>query len=120
MDGLAVEGDPDRIQQILLNILANAVKFTPAGGRVTLSADAPTADAACLRVRDSGPGIPSEMQGRIFEPFSQLEGRPAGSDGVGLGLAISRTLARASGGDIAVESVPGDGATFVVSLPRAM
>ena len=120
VDGLAVEGDPDRIQQILMNILANAVKFTPPGGRVTLSADAPTADATCLRVRDSGPGIPSEMQARIFEPFRQLEGRPAGSDGVGLGLAISRTLARASGGDITVESVPGDGATFVVSLPRAM
>jgi signal transduction histidine kinase len=120
VDGLAVEGDPARIHQVLMNILANAVKFTPPGGRVTLSADAPAADTACLRVSDSGPGIPSEMHGRIFEPFSQLEGRPAGSDGVGLGLAISRTLARASGGDITVESVPGDGATFVVSLPRAL
>lgn len=60
------------------------------------------------------------MHGRIFEPFRQLGGRPAGSDGVGLGLAISRTLARASGGDIAVESVPQNDATFVVSLPRAV
>lgn len=119
VDGLAVAGDPDRIQQILTNILANAVKFTPPGGRVTLSADAPGPNAACLRVRDSGPGIPSEMHSRIFEPFSQLDGRPAGSDGVGLGLAISRSLARASGGEISVESEPGDGATFVVSLPRA-
>ena len=120
VDDIAVQGDPDRIQQILMNILANAVKFTPPRGRVTLSADAPTTDAACFRVSDSGPGIPSEMHSRIFEPFSQLEDRPAGSDGVGLGLAISRTLARASGGDIAVESTPGNGSTFVVSLPRAM
>jgi len=119
VDGLAVQGDPDRIQQILMNLLANAVKFTPPGGRVTLSAEAPGPDVAYLRVRDSGPGIPAEMQARIFEPFKQLTGRPAGSDGVGLGLAISRTLARASGGDIRVESVPGDGATFVVSLPQA-
>ena len=118
-DHAAVQGDPERIQQILINILANAVKFTPSGGNVTLSADVPSADLVCLRVKDSGPGIPIEMQGRIFEPFRQLRERPAGSDGVGLGLAISRTLARATGGDVTVESVPGNGATFIVQLPRA-
>ena len=118
-DHAAVQGDPERIQQILINILANAVKFTPSGGSVTLSADVPSADLVCLRVKDSGPGIPIDMQGRIFEPFRQLRERPAGSDGVGLGLAISRTLARATGGDVTVESVPGEGATFIVALPRA-
>ena len=115
----AVQGDPDRIQQILINILANAVKFTPSGGCVTLSADIPGPDVVNLRVKDSGPGIPPEMQSRVFEPFRQLDERPSGSDGVGLGLAISRTLARASGGDVLVESTFGEGATFIVRLPRA-
>ena len=64
-DHAAVQGDPERIQQILINILANAVKFTPSGGNVTLSADVPSADLVCLRVKDSGPGIPIEMQGRL-------------------------------------------------------
>ena len=118
-DHAAVQGDPERVQQILINILANAVKFTPSGGCITVSADVPAADAVTLRVKDSGPGIPVEMQQRIFEPFRQLAERPAGTDGVGLGLAISRTLARASGGDVTVESTPGDGATFIVRLPRA-
>jgi signal transduction histidine kinase len=115
----AVQGDPERIQQILINILANAVKFTPEGGRVTLSAD-PSPDFVHLRVKDSGPGIPREMQSLVFEPFRQLSERPLGSDGVGLGLAISRTLARASGGDVTVQSELGEGATFTVSLPRAI
>ena len=118
-DHIAVQGDPERVQQILINILANAVKFTPSGGRVTLSAEAPAPDAVYLRVSDSGPGIPPELQSSIFEPFRQLRERPPGSDGVGLGLAISRTLARASGGDVTVESVLGAGATFIVKLPRA-
>ena len=115
--GDAVQGDPERIQQILINILANAVKFTPAGGRVTLSSEVPTPAEVCLRIKDSGPGIPADMQSRIFEPFRQL--KEGSSEGVGLGLAISRTLARASGGDVIVESEPGDGATFIVRLPRA-
>lgn len=113
----AVQGDPERIQQIIINILANAVKFTPAGGSVTLSSDVPTPAEVCLRIKDSGPGIPADMQSRIFEPFRQLT--ESSSEGVGLGLAISRTLARASGGDVIVESEPGDGATFIVRLPRA-
>lgn len=118
-DHAAVQGDPDRIQQILINILANAVKFTPSGGCVTLSAEIPGPDVVNLRVKDSGPGIPPEMQSRVFEPFRQLDERPTGRDGVGLGLAISRTLARASGGDVLVESTFGEGATFIVRLPRA-
>jgi protein-histidine pros-kinase len=93
------------------------VKFTPAGGRVTLSSDVAAPGEVCLRIKDSGPGIPADMQSRIFEPFRQL--REGSSEGVGLGLAISRTLARASGGDVSVESEPGDGATFIVRLPRA-
>lgn len=118
-DHLAVQGDPERVQQILINILANAVKFTPPGGRVTLFAETEASDAVQLCVSDSGPGIPPEMLHRIFEPFRQLRERPPGSDGVGLGLAIGRTLARASGGDVTVKSVLGEGATFIVRLPRA-
>ena len=119
-EDLAILADAERLQQILMNILANAVKFTPAGADVVLSASAVGAEAVHLRIRDSGPGIPAAQQNAIFEPFRQLEDRPAGSDGVGLGLAISRTLARASGGDVTVESVPGAGATVVVRLPRSL
>ena len=86
---------------------------------MTLSAEIPGPDVVNLRVKDSGPGIPPEMQSRVFEPFRQLDERPTGRDGVGLGLAISRTLARASGGDVLVESTFGEGATFIVRLPRA-
>ena len=118
-EDLAAHADPERVQQILMNILANAVKFTPPDGRIELSAQACGADSIALRITDSGPGIPPGMQALIFEPFRQLPDRPGGSDGVGLGLAISRTLARASGGDVTVESVVGQGSTFAVTLPRA-
>jgi signal transduction histidine kinase len=114
-------GDSDRVQQILLNLVSNAVKFTPPGGVVTLSADAPEHEAGLLflRVSDTGPGIPAEAQRTIFEPFKQLPGSPKGAEGVGLGLTISRTLSRLAGGDVTVESEPGKGATFTVTMPRA-
>ena len=116
---LAVLADRERAAQVLLNLLVNAVKFTAAGGSVVASVEA---DAAQVRVavRDTGMGIPAAMRERVFEPFVQLEGghtRTAG--GTGLGLAISRDLARAMGGDVLVESVPGEGSTFTLVLPRA-
>lgn len=120
-DDLAIVGDPERLQQILLNLLTNAVKFTPSGGVVTLSgAPSLTNDnVVCLRVRDTGPGIPKEVQSTLFAPFRQLRERNGATDGVGLGLAISRTIARAAGGDITVDSDAGKGATFTVALPRS-
>ncbi|HYC92061.1 MAG TPA: HAMP domain-containing sensor histidine kinase [Thermoanaerobaculia bacterium] len=112
-DGAVLRADPDRLQQILLNLLSNAIKFTPPGGRVSVSC-ARDGERARLRVQDSGIGIPSDQLQRVFEPFVQLE---VDQRGVGLGLAISRELARAMGGELSAESAPGEGAAFILELP---
>src|SRR3954463_12152487 len=111
-------GDRAKVDQILLNILSNAVKFTAAGGSVKVSCNTGDSTAA-IQVTDTGVGIPADKQESIFEPFVQL-GRSLSSahEGVGLGLAISRDLARAMGGDLTVVSEPGAGSTFTLSLPR--
>jgi PAS domain S-box-containing protein len=115
---LTVRGDRERAQQVLINLLTNAIKYTPAGGRVEMDC-APHPDAVAISVRDTGPGIPPEKLETIFEPFVQLTD-PANErpDGVGLGLAISRSLARAMHGDLLVESAPGRGSSFTLVLPR--
>jgi PAS domain S-box-containing protein len=116
--GLCFRGETERVRQILLNLVGNAVKFTPAGGWVVLSC---AADAAWveLRVRDNGMGIPPEEQERIFDPFQQVGRRLSQpQEGVGLGLAISRDLARAMAGDLTVQSAPGEGSVFILRLPR--
>jgi signal transduction histidine kinase len=117
---LAVQGDPTRIQQVLLNLLNNALKFTPAGGTVSTAAQAERG-VVHIHVVDTGIGIPESHLERIFEPFVQVGMAPSGknSSGVGLGLAICRQLARAMGGDLQVSSRLGLGSTFTVSLPRA-
>jgi signal transduction histidine kinase len=116
---LAARADPERLQQVLLNLLTNAIKFTDAGGRIVLSCEAAT-DAVRVRVRDTGRGVPADELGRIFEPFVQVDRHPThgSQQGVGLGLAISRELARAMGGEITVESTVGAGSTFTLTLPR--
>jgi PAS domain S-box-containing protein len=110
--------DRVKTEQILLNLASNAVKFTPAGGEVELSCRA-EGHTALIEVRDTGVGIPPDKIDAIFEPFVQL-GRTltTGHEGTGLGLAISRDLARGLGGNLAVQSVPGEGSVFTVSLPR--
>ena len=122
-DGIAVLADPNRLQQILLNLLTNAIKFTPAGGEIVLSCEH-NSERVLIRVRDSGIGIASEHLARIFAPFVQLEPSPisasAASRGVGLGLAISRDLARAMNGDVTAESAPGVGSVFTIDLPAAI
>jgi signal transduction histidine kinase len=118
-EGLVGRADRVKAEQIVLNLLSNAVKFTPVGGRITVGCGA--ADGrVVIGVTDTGPGIAPEQQAAIFEPFVQL-GRTLASahEGTGLGLAISRDLARAMGGDVTVESTPGEGATFTLALPRA-
>jgi signal transduction histidine kinase len=114
---LTVFADREKVQQILVNLLANAMKFTPAGGSVDL--DWRVEDQSLMiRVRDTGPGIPPEKMEQIFEPFVQL--RSPGSlptGGTGLGLAISRDLARAMGGEISAASKEAVGSTFTVTLP---
>jgi signal transduction histidine kinase len=111
--------DREKVGQVLLNLLSNAAKFTPAGGRVTVSADAGDGRAR-LRVADTGIGIPADQLDVIFEPFVQVDGtRTRTADGTGLGLAISRDLARGMGGDLTAESTPGAGSTFTLALPAA-
>jgi PAS domain S-box-containing protein len=114
-DGEVLRADPDRLQQILLNLLSNAIKFTPPGGSVSVSC-VRDGERARLRVQDSGIGIPPEQLQRVFEPFVQLE-TTSRDRGVGLGLAISRELARAMGGELTAESAPGQGAAFILELP---
>jgi PAS domain S-box-containing protein len=116
--GIRLQGDPERVRQILLNLVSNAIKFTPAGGRVSLSCE-PDDGGAFIKVEDTGVGIPTEEQSRIFDPFQQVGrrlNRP--SDGVGLGLAISRDLARAMSGELTVESTPDRGSIFTLYLPK--
>jgi two-component system sensor histidine kinase EvgS len=132
---LRVETDPQvpgtllldgaRVRQVLVNLVGNAVKFTRAGDIAVRASLAPASEGPRLRiaVTDSGPGIATGEQQRIFEPFTQgAEASPEadgaeGIGGAGLGLAISRRLALAMGGDIQVQSAPGAGSTFVLDLP---
>ena len=111
--------DPEKAAQALFNLVSNAVKFTPPGGRVTLDS-ATRDDHVAIRVRDTGIGIAPDQQARIFEPFVQVDQRlTRTAEGIGLGLAISRDLARGMGGDITVESTLGVGTVFTLTLPRA-
>ena len=108
-------GDRRRVEQILTNLVANAIKFTPRGGLVELEASTGPA-ASLVVVRDDGPGIAIEDRARIFEPFVRVEG-DARIAGTGLGLPIARDLARAMHGELSAASVPGVGSSFVLVLP---
>jgi signal transduction histidine kinase len=119
---LLVRADVEKGQQILLNLLGNAVKFTPTGGSVAVTAgrSVESAEYVDITVSDTGIGIPADQLESIFQPFVQVEGgftRPA--EGSGLGLAISRDLARGMGGNVFVESVVGAGSRFTLRLPVA-
>jgi PAS domain S-box-containing protein len=118
---LYVAADREKLIQILTNLLGNAAKFTPPRGEVELRlVEGPDPTMAQIHVRDSGPGIPADKLELIFEPFVQLErSLTSPSEGTGLGLAISRDLARGMGGELYAESVEGEGATLVLSVPRA-
>ncbi len=110
--------DPEKVQQILLNLLSNATKFTPVRGSISVQCGS-TATEMAVEVTDTGPGISETRVASIFEPFVQLDRlHRSNHEGTGLGLAISRDLARAMGGDLRVISSPGKGSTFVLSLPR--
>ncbi len=116
---LVAAADGDKVRQVVLNLLGNAVKYTPVGGTVRLACDA-DATTVGVHVTDTGPGIDAEQLPVIFEPFVQGHralNRP--NEGVGLGLAISRDLARAMGGDVTVATQLGVGSTFTLTLPRA-
>jgi signal transduction histidine kinase len=118
----AVRADPEKLLQILLNLISNAIKFSDRGGRVSVRCtwvNDPAAQMITLEVRDSGKGIPADKIDSIFDPFFQVDRTLTRStDGVGLGLAISRTLARAMSCEITATSTAGAGSSFVVSVPR--
>ncbi len=116
---IAVRADTEKVLQIVLNLVSNAVKFTPPGGRVAVEWGVDGQQAE-IRVSDTGSGIPPEKLGAVFEPFIQADRNVHGaSHGTGLGLTISRELARHMGGNITVESRVGEGSTFTVTLPLA-
>ncbi len=111
-----VVADLERLQQIFINLIANSIRSTPPEGSIRVSARRRDREVE-ERVNDSGPGIPADKVGSLFSPFVQLgDGKSAET---GLGLAISRELARAMGGDLAVDAEEGQGATFVLSLHSA-
>ena len=117
---VVVAADAERFQQILLNLITNATKFTLAGGKIDVVSDVHD-NAVRIRVRDTGLGIrPVDIE-RVFEPFVQIDRHLTSStqQGVGLGLSISRELARAMSGDLTLESVEGIGSTFTLTLPLA-
>jgi two-component system, sensor histidine kinase and response regulator len=113
-----IYADAERVEQVLINLLGNAIKFTPDGGKVTMRCGV-CGETGIVEVIDTGIGIPDAKLALIFDPFVQVDTNRGKREGVGLGLAISRKLARAMGGDIAVQSVEGQGSTFTLSLPLA-
>jgi len=114
---LPVRVDPDRITQVLTNLLGNALLATPAGGTVTVTAG-PTASGGQVAVTDTGVGLPEQDVDRVFERFYRAPGQPRRSAGSGIGLTIARGIARGHGGDVTAASAgPGQGASFTLAVP---
>jgi signal transduction histidine kinase len=113
-ESMPATGDFKRTLQILMNLIANAIRYSPEGGMVWIRTDRED-DLACVLVADQGKGIAEEDQARIFEKFERVDPNEPG--GTGLGLYIARRLARAMGGEISVDSAPGKGARFTLTLP---
>ena len=117
---LVVRADPEKLRQVLVNLLTNATKFTPSGGKVRIEAEREF-DRVRFRVSDTGIGIPADQIEHVFEPFVQLEhGRTRRYSGIGLGLSISRDLVSAMGGVVSLESRVGEGTTVAVVLPAVI
>ena len=117
--GLAVRADSTRFKQVLMNLLGNAIKFTPDGGRIELAARL-VHDKVRVEVRDNGPGIPPEEQKRIFEAFYRLRDSGKKTEGTGLGLAITHRLVELHGGELGLDSQIGQGSCFHFCLPVAV
>ena len=114
---LGIEADTDQVQQVVLNLVRNALAVTPRGGSIAVIVEqrADALDSLLLIVRDTGPGISEEMQARLFEPFFTTR---AAEGGTGLGLAVVRSIVMDHGGSISVESELGRGTEFTVTFPR--
>ena len=116
IDGLVpIVGDPTRLRQAVANLVDNAIKYTPAGGQVTVTAEL-LADAAIMRVQDNGPGVPADEQARIWERLYRCDASRTES-GLGLGLSMVRAILRAHGGEAVVEDAPAGGSIFELRLP---
>jgi len=113
-----VRADAERLEQVLLNLIGNAIKYSPTGGEIRVGV-AMAADTVRLTVRDQGIGIPLDEQGMIFEPFSRSSLASTVASGIGIGLYITAQIVTGHGGTIAVESAPGLGSCFAVILPIA-
>ena len=117
--GLRLTGDPDHLIRLFLNILDNALKYTPAGGTVTVRA-VEEGITVCVTVRDTGPGIAPQHLPHLFERFYRVEAdRSRETGGTGLGLAVAAEIARGHGGTLEVQSAVGQGTTCLLRLPRA-
>jgi two-component system cell cycle sensor histidine kinase PleC len=115
--GLAIRWDVRAAKQIAFNLMSNALKFTPAGGKITMAAGRSPEGGAWISLRDTGCGIALENQDMIFQSFGQGRYDLAKTEGSGLGLAIVRGLVEAHGASIHVDSRPGQGATFTIDIP---
>jgi signal transduction histidine kinase/DNA-binding response OmpR family regulator len=115
---LAVHADATRCKQVLMNLVGNAIKFTPEGSSIEITAQQADREVQ-VKVRDNGPGIPREEQKRIFDAFYRLRKSGEGAEGTGLGLAITESLVKLQGGSLGLESEPGHGSCFYFSLPVA-
>jgi heavy metal sensor kinase len=117
VEPVSIQGDPERLRRLLLNLVDNGIKYTPPGGEVTLSLERDE-EWASLKVSDTGIGLSPEDLERVFQPFYRAaETRSRGEGGAGLGLCIARSIAEAHSGRIQVESALGRGSTFTVRLP---
>lgn len=116
---LAVFADRQRLSQILVNLISNAVKYNRPDGSITVSCQAADDGQVCMTVTDTGPGLSADELTRIFTPFERLGAAQSTIEGTGIGLPLARALAEAMGGTLTATSAPGRGSTFTVSLPRA-
>src|SRR5262249_8029983 len=117
--GLTVSGDPDRLREAIDNLVSNAIKYSPMGGRVGIAV-APEGDDVLIPVSDNGPGLSPEDMSRLFGRFHRLSARPtAGESSTGLGLSIVKRIVELHGGQITAQSPgPGSGTTFTIALPQ--
>jgi signal transduction histidine kinase/CheY-like chemotaxis protein len=117
--GLAVKADRQRLRQILVNLLSNAIKYNRVGGTIAITCQAAGPDQASLTVADTGPGIPAADLDRIFDPFERLGAEETAIEGTGIGLPLARAFAEAMHGSLTAASIPGEGTTFTITLPRS-
>jgi PAS domain S-box-containing protein len=119
LGGSYVLADRQRLKQVLINLLSNAIKYNHPGGQVRVYCLPPSNDRLRLAVQDTGPGMTSEEQQRLFTPFERLNAARSGIEGTGLGLAVAQRLVDAMGGSLTLESLPDKGTTFFIDLPQA-